>query len=183
LTFSATVLNSEVGKIMVNRPVLVLNQNFEPLSVCCARRAVVMMYLGKAEIIETVDGLKFRSQKTEIPVPSIVRLDYYVKVPGKRVLLTRKNIIKRDGGRCQYCGEKKIKMTVDHIIPKIYGGKDTWENLVCACMECNNKKGHHLPEQAGLKLSKKPRKPNHITFIQKFIGVSDNRWRRYLFMD
>jgi 5-methylcytosine-specific restriction endonuclease McrA len=98
-------------------------------------------------------------------------------------MLTRKNIIKRDGGRCQYCNQKKPKMTVDHIIPKIYGGKDTWENLVCACMECNNKKGHHTPEQVGMKLHKKPRKPNHITFIQQFVGVSDNRWRRYLFMD
>lgn len=168
---------------MVNRPVLVLNQNFEPLSVCGVKRAVILMYLGKAEIIETVDGFVLRSERQEIPVPSIVRLDYYVKVPGKRIMLTRKNILKRDGGRCQYCGSKEGAMTVDHIIPKIYGGKDSWENLVCACSNCNNKKGHHLPEQVGLHLIRKPRKPNNITFIQQFVGVRDTRWKRYLFME
>ncbi|UCC81330.1 MAG: HNH endonuclease [Candidatus Zixiibacteriota bacterium] len=167
----------------MNRPVLVLNQNFEPLSVCGVRRAVILMYLGKAEIIETVDGYVLRSERQEIPVPSIVRLDYYVKVPGKRIMLTRKNILKRDGSRCQYCGRKEGSMTVDHIVPKIYGGEDTWENLVCACADCNNKKGHKLPEQAGLRLIRKPRKPNNITFIRQFIGIKDHRWKRYLFME
>jgi len=168
---------------MINRPVLVLNQNFEPLSVCGVRRAVILMYLGKAEIIESVDGFVLRSETQLIPVPSIVRLDYYVKVPGKRIMLTRKNILKRDGGRCQYCGSKEGMMTVDHIVPRIYGGKDTWENLVCSCPDCNNKKGHQLPEQAGLRLIRKPRKPNNITFIQQFIGIKDHRWKRYLFME
>ena len=168
---------------MINRPVLVLNQNFEPLYVCGVKRAVILMYLGKAETIETVDGYVLRSELQEIPVPSIVRLDYYVKVPGKRIMLTRKNILKRDGSRCQYCGGKEGMMTVDHIVPKIYGGKDTWENLVCSCADCNNKKGHQLPEQAGLRLIRKPRKPNNITFIQQFIGIKDHRWKRYLFME
>ncbi|OGC89563.1 MAG: HNH endonuclease [candidate division Zixibacteria bacterium RBG_16_53_22] len=168
---------------MLYRQVLVLNQNFEPVSVCSVRRAVVMLYLGKAEIIETADGFVLRSQSTQIPVPSVIRLDFYVKVPAKRIMLTRKNIIKRDGSRCQYCGRKKSQMTVDHIIPKIYGGKDTWENLVCACLECNNRKGHQTPEHAGLLLVRRPRRPNHITFIQQFVGVSDHRWRQYLFMD
>jgi 5-methylcytosine-specific restriction endonuclease McrA len=161
----------------------VLNQNFEPVSVCSVKRAVIMLYLGKAEIIETADGFVLRSQSTQIPVPSVIRLDFYVRVPVKRIMLTRKNIIKRDGGHCQYCGRKKPQMTVDHIIPKIFGGRDTWENLVCACLECNNRKGHQTPEQSGLRLIRRPRRPNHITFIQQFIGISDNRWRQYLFMD
>ncbi len=168
---------------MINWPVLVLNQNFEPLSVCTVKRAVILMFLGKAELIETVDGQVLRAQAAVVPVPSIVRLDYYVKVPIKRITLTRKNVLKRDRGQCQYCGGKKGQMTVDHIIPKIFGGKDTWENLVCACIECNNKKAHHLPEKVGFNLIRKPRKPNHITFIQQFVGVSDHRWRQYLFMD
>jgi 5-methylcytosine-specific restriction endonuclease McrA len=142
-----------------------------------------MLYLGKAEIIETSDGHVLRAQSAQIPVPSVIRLDFYVKVPAKRIMLTRKNIIKRDGGRCQYCGRKRSQMTVDHVIPKIYGGSDSWENLVCACLECNNKKGHHTPEQINLMLIRKPRRPNHITFIQQFIGISDHRWRQYLFMD
>jgi 5-methylcytosine-specific restriction endonuclease McrA len=168
---------------MLCRQVLILNQNFEPISVCSVKRAIVMIYLGKAETIETVDSKVLRSQSVKIPVPSVIRLDFYVKVPVKRIMLTRKNIIKRDGGRCQYCGKKKAQMTVDHVIPKIYGGSDTWENLVCACSECNNKKSHHTFEQIGFSLIRKPRKPNHITFIQQFIGISDNRWRQYLFMD
>ncbi len=168
---------------MIYRQVLVLNQNFEPLSVCSVKRAVIMSYLGRAEIVETLDGQVLRSQNARFPIPSVIRLDYYVKVPIKKILLTRKNIIKRDGGRCQYCGEKKPSMTVDHVIPKIYGGADTWENLVCACQSCNNKKGHMVPEQAGMKLIKKPQRPNNITFIQQFVGISDRCWRRYLFLD
>ena len=83
---------------MLCRQVLVLNQNFEPISVCSVRRAVIMLYMGKAETIETADGLALRSQSIQIPVPSVIRLDFYVKVPVKRIMLTRKNIIKRDGG-------------------------------------------------------------------------------------
>jgi 5-methylcytosine-specific restriction endonuclease McrA len=163
--------------------VLVLNQNYEPLSVCSVRRAVVMIFLGKAEMIEKNDGETIRSISLSIPIPSVVRLGFYIKVPPKRVLLSRKNIIKRDGHRCQYCGETHLPMTVDHVIPKIFGGKDTWENLVCACIKCNNIKGNQTPEQAGLKLLRKPKSPNHITFLQRFIGISDDRWKQYLFLD
>jgi len=168
---------------MLSRHVLILNQNYEPLSVCTVKRAVVMIFLDRAEMIETLDGYKLHSVSMSISVPSVVRLATYIKVPDKRIMLSRKNIIKRDGGRCQYCGRKSDHMTVDHVIPKIQGGKDTWENLVAACKSCNNRKGQRMPEQAGLKLLSKPRRPNHITFIQKFIGVKDRRWRQYLFMD
>jgi len=110
---------------MLNRNVLVLNQNYEPLSVCSVKRAVILVYLGKAEIIEKHDGYMIRSVSVSIPLPSVVRLGFYIHVPHKRILLTRKNIIQRDGHRCQYCGENHGAMTVDHVIPKIYGGKDT----------------------------------------------------------
>ncbi|MGB8658348.1 MAG: HNH endonuclease [Candidatus Zixiibacteriota bacterium] len=168
---------------MLYKDVLILNQNYEPLTVCSAKRAVVLVYLGKAEIIEKYDGCTVRSVSLSIPVPSVVRLGFYVHVPNKRILLSRKNIIKRDGHCCQYCGEKGSPMTVDHIIPRIYGGKDTWENLVCACITCNNIKGNHTPEQAGLSLLRQPRRPTYITFIQQFVGISDQRWRQYLFLD
>ncbi len=183
LTIPFTYVNSIDRVAMIYRQVLILNQNFEPLSVCTVKRAVIMTYLGKAQIVETLDGYILRSERSEIYVPSVIRLEYYVKVPVKRIMLTRKNIIKRDGGRCQYCGRKRGQMTVDHVVPKIYGGGDTWDNLVCACHDCNNKKGHHYPDQVGLRLVRKPRRPNHITFIRQFVGVSDNRWRQYLFMD
>ena len=173
----------EDGQSKLNRPVLVLNRNYEPLSVCSVRRAVVLIYLGKAELVETLDGIKLRSVSQNLSVPSVVKLGFYIKVPPKNVILSRKNIIKRDGHRCQYCAETRAPMTVDHVVPKIYGGKDTWENLVCACIKCNNLKGDRAPEKAGFKLLKIPKKPNQITFIQHFIGISDDRWRRYLFLD
>jgi 5-methylcytosine-specific restriction endonuclease McrA len=168
---------------MLNTNVLVLNQNFEPLSVCSVRRAVILVFLGKAEIIEKHDGRMVRSVSVSIPMPSVVRLGFYIHVPHKRILLTRKNIIKRDGHRCQYCGANHSSMTVDHVIPKLYGGKDTWENLVCACIKCNNIKGNRTPEQAGLRLLRQPKRPTHITFIQQFVGISDQRWKQYLFLD
>jgi 5-methylcytosine-specific restriction endonuclease McrA len=169
--------------MMLSRNVLVLNQNYEPLSVCTVKRAVILIYLGKAEIIEQYDGNKIRSVSWSLPVPSVVRLGFYIRVPQKRILLTRKNIIKRDGHTCQYCGENHAQMTVDHVIPKIYGGQDSWENLVCACIRCNNIKGNRTPEQAGMRLLKKPKRPNHITFIQQFVGISDHRWKQYLFLE
>jgi 5-methylcytosine-specific restriction endonuclease McrA len=168
---------------MLNKHVLVLNQNYEPLSVCSVKRAVVMVLLERAEIIETLDGYKLRSSSRSIPVPSVVKLATFIRLPVKNVLLSRKNIIKRDGGSCQYCGQKASQMTVDHVIPKNKGGQDTWENLVAACGECNNRKGQRTPEQADMILQRKPRRPNHITFIQQFIGFNDYHWKRYLFMD
>ena len=168
---------------MLNRNVLVLNQNYEPLSVCSVKRAVILIYLGKAEIIEKHDGQVIRSVSVSIPLPSVVRLGFYIQVRHKRILLTRKNVIKRDGHRCQYCGDTRSPMTVDHVIPKIYGGKDAWENLVCACIKCNNVKGNRTPEQANFNLLRQPRRPTHITFIQQFIGISDKRWKQYLFLD
>jgi len=161
----------------------VLNQNFEPLSVCSARRAVVMVFLGKADIIESYDGHRVKSVSSFIPLPSVVRLDLFIRVPYRRVILTRKNILKRDQHQCQYCGRADRSLTVDHVVPRHLGGADSWENLVCACVKCNSLKGDKSPEQAGLRLLCKPKKPNNISFIQNFIGISDDRWRRYLFLD
>lgn len=168
---------------MLSRNVLVLNQNYEPLSVCTVKRAVILIYLGKAEIIEKHNGNLIRSISWSLPIPSVVRLGFYIRIPHKRILLTRKNILKRDGHTCQYCDETNTQMTVDHVIPKIYGGQDSWENLVCACIRCNNIKGNRTPEQARMKLLMRPKRPNHITFIQQFVGISDHRWKQYLFLE
>jgi 5-methylcytosine-specific restriction endonuclease McrA len=168
---------------VLNQNVLVLNQNYEPLSVCSAKRAFLLLFMGKAEMIETYDGYKIRSILRSYPLPSVVRLDRFIKSPRKKILLTRKNIIIRDGGTCSYCGTTKGPMTVDHIIPKNMGGTDSWENMVCACERCNNKKGDRTLAKAGMKLLRKPLRPNHITYIQRFVGVTDDRWKPYLFME
>ena len=167
---------------LINRRVLLLNQNYEPLSVCSAKRAIVLVIEGKAELIAPADGLKLRTVSMAYSLPSVVRLWQYKKVPYKRIMLTRKNIIMRDDGRCQYCGTNKGPMTVDHVLPKRVGGRDTWHNLVCACARCNNKKGDRTPEQAGMKLLRRPSRPSYITFIQRNYGVAD-QWRPYLFLD
>jgi len=172
-----------VNGSLINRNVLLLNQNYEPLSVCPARRAIVLMFQGKAEMIEAADGLKVHTVSRSYALPSVVRLWQYRRVPFKRIMLTRKNIITRDGHRCQYCGVTKGPMTVDHFIPKTRGGSDTWENMVCACIKCNNKKGDRMLREAGMTLLKRPTRPTHITFIQRHIGIPDYRWRQYLFMD
>jgi len=168
---------------MLKRQVLVLNQNYEPMSITNAKKAIILIFLGKAEIIENHDNMMVHSINVSLPLPSIVRLTRYISVPRKRIVLSRKNIIKRDNHQCQYCGTHAGFFTVDHIIPKDRGGEDTWENLVCACTKCNNKKGNRTPDEAGMILLKKPQKPNHIFFIRYFIGKLDNSWKPYLFMN
>ena len=168
---------------VLDRHVLVLNQNYEPLSVCSARRAFVLVFLGKAEVVEASDGERIRSVYESFTLPSVVRLAVYIRVPQKRVLLSRKNILKRDGHRCMYCGTREGRMTVDHILPRLRGGRDVWENLICACHPCNNQKGNRTPAEAGMPLRGRARRPTHITFIQRFIGIRDKRWRPYLFLD
>lgn len=167
---------------MLNRHVLVLNQNYEPLGITRARRAIVLIYLGKAEIVERYSDLWVRSVSTALAVPSVVRLVFFVKVRRKALTLSRRNIIKRDNHQCQYCGTTQGAMTTDHVIPKKLGGKDSWENLVCACVRCNNKKGNRTPEQVGLTLLRQPKTPHFFTFIHGFIVIPDDRWRQYLFL-
>jgi len=166
---------------MLHSQVLVLNQNYEPMTITNVKKAIILIYLGKAEIIEKNDA-HIRSISTSYPLPSIVRLTRYINVPRKRIILSRKNIIKRDGHKCQYCGIRSGPVTIDHVIPKVRGGEDTWENLVCACVKCNNKKGNRTPEEAGMKLFNKPQRPSYIFFIRYFVGSIDNRWEPYLYM-
>src|SRR5437016_2905537 len=114
--------------------VLLLNFTYEALHVTSLRRALKLLIAGKADLVETSNGKKVHSEKFEMPVPSIIRLRYFVNRPFLEVPLTRKNILLRHNYTCQYCGSKDGKnMTVDHIIPKSSGGGATWENLVCAC--------------------------------------------------
>jgi len=153
------------------------------MSICNVKKAIVLLYLGKAELIEAYDGKQVRSVSVQMPFPSIVRLGVYIHVPYKKIILSRKNILRRDGHKCQYCGRSDIPLTIDHITPKSRSGEDTWENLVAACVHCNNRKGDRTPDDAQMKLLRRPIRPNHVTFIRHFVGRLDERWKPYLFMN
>ncbi len=167
---------------LLQKKVLVLNQNYEPLTVCHAQRAVVLVVLGKAEIVERYDA-EVRSISVAVPLPSVVRLSMYIRAPRQEVALTRRNVLKRDGYRCMYCGSRRGPMTTDHVVPRSHGGGDAWTNLVCACVRCNNRKGNRTPEQAGMPLLRPPRRPHRFTQITFYSTIPDKRWRPYLFLD
>ena len=161
--------------------VLVLNQDYRALTICSVERAFVLVHLQKAELVEALPDRFMRSPSLRFPWPSIVRLKAYVRVPYKRILLSRKNVLRRDAYRCQYCG-KRDNLTVDHVFPKSRGGKDTWENLVAACTPCNNRKGNRTPEEIGMPLKRKPFRPSQVMFIRDYVGNVDDTWKPYLFL-
>ncbi len=175
-----TEMLSSIGKM--NTQVLLLNQSYEPLQICNMRRAIILIFLGKAHSVEQYDD-EIRSVSYSMQMPAVIRIYNYINLPRNSIVLTRKNILKRDSLSCQYCGTKNSPLTVDHITPKVKGGKDSWENLTTACVSCNNKKGNRTLREANLKLLSKPRVPSRITFIQRFVRTPIKEWRPYLFMD
>lgn len=161
--------------------VLVLNQDYQALTITSVQRAIVLVLLQKAEMVEAEETRFIRSPSRQLPWPSIVRLKAYVRVPYKRVLLTRKNVIRRDGNRCQYCGSPD-RITIDHVMPRSRGGKDIWTNLVAACVPCNNRKGNRTPEEASMQLARKPFRPSYVMYIRDFMGSLEQTWKPYLFL-
>ncbi|AOS83995.1 HNH endonuclease [Chlorobaculum limnaeum] len=162
--------------------VLVLNASYEPLSICDARNAVLLLFCGKAMMVASHPEHRIRTVTESYPLPSIVRLTVFVQVEYRSTALSRKNLFRRDGFRCQYCGGKEAELTLDHVIPKSRGGEESWENLVTACKPCNSKKGNRTPAEADMTLLKKPSRPSHITLMrQHYLPVSDE-WKPYLFM-
>ena len=138
--------------------VLVLNQDYQALAVCSVERAMVLVWLQKAELVADRADRVLHSARAQFPWPTVVRLKRYIRVPYRRVLLTRRNVLRRDGHRCQYCGSAE-RLTLDHVLPRSRGGKDAWENLVAACTPCNNKKSNRTPEEAGMRLRVVPFHP------------------------
>ncbi len=161
--------------------VLVLNQDYQPLSVCSVQRSVKLLFMDKAEMVHDYPDRSIRTVSEEYSYPSVIRLRRYINLPYNKIVLSRRNIMKRDRNKCQYCGVGK-NLTIDHVMPKSRGGKDTWENLVTACDECNVRKGNRTPEEAGMPLKKKPFRPVHITFLQSILGGVQENWKPYLYM-
>ena len=163
----------------MNRKVLVLNQDFSPISVCTVQRAFLLTYTKKTELVASANGHKLHSVSQSFPMPSVIRLIRYVHVPYKGVALTRQNVFKRDGFACQYCGTRK-DLTLDHVIPRSKGGKSTWNNLVTACKRCNTRKGDNSPEEVGIMLKIAPFRPNYVMFLRDFSGFHGGEWIPFL---
>jgi 5-methylcytosine-specific restriction endonuclease McrA len=162
--------------------VLVLNHNYQPLNITSARRAILLLCGGKAHTLET-DTRTFHSERMKIEMPTVVRLNTYVRRPVPVLRASRKSILARDHYTCQYCGATGVMLTLDHVIPREKGGGTDWENLVCCCTKCNNAKGNQLPDEAGMKLKHPPRKPKYIPYISytRFVGAIKNpTWYPYL---
>jgi len=163
----------------MNKPVLVLNKVWMPIRVIPTYRALVLIYANKASAIDTdtyyayswEDWIKepikesdsiITSSSGDVRIPEVIVLSTYDKVYRKDLRLTKRNIYIRDGLKCQYTGVdvKGSDADIDHVIPRSQGGKNSWENMVVCSKEVNRRKANRTPEQAGLKLIKKPCKPN-----------------------
>ncbi len=166
---------------MINFPVLVLNQSYEPLNVCRVRRAVVLVYRGKAEMLENGSGF-IHSADSIFPLPSVIRLAYLIRRPRPiKKKMTRLEIFNRDRHICQYCGKETRQLTLDHVIPRHQDGEHNWENVVSACVPCNRHKAGRTPKQAGMRLMRSPSPPHSNTpfYIPYYLQVR-GEWQKYL---
>jgi 5-methylcytosine-specific restriction endonuclease McrA len=168
----------------MHTPVLVLNASYEPINICAARRAVVLVLKGVART-EEENGHTLHAASLVMRLPSVIRLLEYRRIPHQTRALSRKNILLRDRNSCQYCGDTlpSGELTLDHVVPRSRGGLSTWENLVACCHPCNRQKGNQLVPEAGMRLLREPRAFTLHTsrHIMRMIGRSDAKWRKYLF--
>jgi 5-methylcytosine-specific restriction endonuclease McrA len=168
----------------LQKPVLVLNASYEPINVCAARRALILVLKGVAAA-EEVSQSHIHSARAAIRLPSVIRLLEYRRIPHQTRALSRKNILMRDRYTCQYC-ERTLpssELTLDHVIPRSRAGETTWENLVACCHHCNNVKGNRTPDEAGMALTRLPRPFSLHTsrHLMRLLARSDDQWRKYLF--
>ena len=161
----------------MSKQVLVLNASYEPLSLVSVRRAVVLLLREKAEMIEATQRM-LRSASNAMPVPLVIRLVHYVRLPHRRVPATRTAIMLRDAYTCQYCGSTPGRnlLTVDHVHPRSRGGSHDWVNLVTACKRCNQKKGSMTPSEAGMTLPCKPFEPSYVALVLLSNPLAASRW-------
>ena len=164
--------------------VLVLNYTYEPLHFTNARRAITLVLSGKAESVEPSPRV-VRSPSTSFSLPAVIRLGVYIRKPFlDRVAFNKKNILRRDGYACQYCGRRGERLTVDHIVPRSRGGETTWTNVVAACLRCNLRKGNRTAEEARMTLVREPSHPRFLFSMQfhrhPHAPWFFDSWRKYL---
>jgi 5-methylcytosine-specific restriction endonuclease McrA len=189
--------------------VLVLNKLFMAVHIISVRRAFILLCKDLAEVVSQEDGQfstydfetwrevsEFRAKhfrqvdddwvrtaSSEIQVPRVIRLLAYEKLPKQTVKFNRRNIFARDHNQCQYCGKKfpTTELSLDHVVPRSQGGQSTWENIVCACIACNVKKGGRTPKQAHMSLIRKPEKPKRSPLLNLKLTLSKYQsWKTFL---
>lgn len=198
---------NSVGAVL-DEKVLVLNRMYAAVRVVSARRAFTLLCKQVAEVIALDDGRYtnydfetwaeiselrrqfepeahdwIRTPRLEIAVPKIIRLLGYDRFPKQQVKLNRRNLYARDNNRCQYCGKHfpTKELTLDHVVPRVQGGEHTWQNLVCACVKCNARKGGRTPEQANMKLIRRPVRPKRNPTIMLRLGSAKYQsWKAFL---
>jgi 5-methylcytosine-specific restriction endonuclease McrA len=162
----------------------VLNASFEPLNVINWKRALKLVFLQKVEVLQESDK-EVRAETFAMRVPAVVRLTRFVQFRRWDVKFSREKIYTRDKYRCQYCGDTldARDLTCDHVVPRSKGGLTEWTNIVACCRPCNRRKGGQTPEQAGLKLIKRPARPSWLIGFQSRFSTHDPpaSWREYLF--
>lgn len=165
----------------MSKQVLVLNAGYEPLSLVSVRRAVVLLLREKAELLEATQQMLHGANRS-LPVPLVIRLVHYVRLPHRRVPATRAAIMLRDAYTCQYCGAMpgRSELTVDHVIPRSRGGRHDWVNLVTACKRCNQVKGSALLGEVDMRLVRKPFEPNYVALVLLSNPVAAAHWERLM---
>ncbi|HPF38286.1 MAG TPA: HNH endonuclease [Phycisphaerae bacterium] len=188
--------------------VLVLNRHYLAVRIINVRRAFTLLFKELAEVIHVDNGRYqaydfaewcdlsqlahefepdehdwIRTVRFDLAVPRIIRLAFYDRLPRQEVKFNRRNLFARDNNRCQYCGQKfpTSELSLDHVVPRSQGGGATWENIVCACVKCNIKKGGRTPKQAQMHLIRLPSKPRRNPSIT--VKLADNRyasWKAFL---
>ena len=164
----------------MEKPVLVLNSNYEPINVCGYQRAIGLMLTHKATLIMNGRGV-IHSANHSFPIPSVIRLSHMVIRPRQRVALSRREVFRRDHFTCQYCGKSTPNLTVDHVIPKRLGGAHEWKNLVTACYSCNHLKGGRGLSETGMTLLHQPKEPpSSAGYIFARYLTENNEWVDFL---
>lgn len=192
-----------MSNVLTQKPVLVLNRLWQAINVCSAERALALLFTGHAQVVcehngefntfsfgewcdfsSRYDGDEIISTiSIRIRVPRIILLLFFDRLPSKEVKFTRHNIFERDHSTCQYCGKRfdRKELNIDHIVPRQRGGLTTWTNVVCSCLDCNRRKGSRTPEEARMRLVRKPKKPKWRPFIEiQFVKTADHSWRHFL---
>jgi 5-methylcytosine-specific restriction endonuclease McrA len=188
----------------LGQQVLVLNRLWQAVNVCSVRRALTLLFQGHAQVVlngsdgsfqtysfgewrdfsatqpdpESVHTVSFK-----IRIPRVILLLVFDQLPAKEVKFTRHNIFERDKNTCQYCGKSfdRRDLNLDHVIPRDRGGPTTWENIVCSCIRCNTRKGNRSPQEAGMRLIRKPRRPKWRPFLHVQVALpAHDQWKHFI---